>query len=172
MCEAMHKDAFTADTDVYGRMAGDTASVCGCMHSRERVCIDLRVSDDDGGGGGGGLASPPRLLSYAPRRRRRTNYSRRCVQTRRVSIGHRLTHGPTDRLHGTLGPWASALRGKWGHLTPLGKMDEKLKSENMQKKEQCSICFCYILGAIGADRCRERRYADHIFRYTSECAIW
>ena len=36
-----------------------------------------------------------------------------------------------------------------------GKMDEKLKSENMQKRA--------ILKAIGAGRCRERRYADHIF---------
>jgi len=31
-------------------------------------------------------------------------------------------------------PWASAHRGKWSQLTPPGKMDEKLKSENMQKK--------------------------------------
>jgi len=34
-------------------------------------------------------------------------------------------------------------------------MDEKLKSENMQKEQ--------FLRAIGADRCRERRYADHTF---------
>ena len=34
-------------------------------------------------------------------------------------------------------------------------MDEKLKSENMQKRA--------ILKAIRAGRCRERRYADHIF---------
>jgi len=27
------------------------------------------------------------------------------------------------------GTWASAHRGKWGQLTPCGKMDEKLKSE-------------------------------------------
>jgi len=26
-------------------------------------------------------------------------------------------------------------RGKWGQLTPPGKMDEKLKSENMQKEQ-------------------------------------
>jgi len=31
-------------------------------------------------------------------------------------------------------PWASAHRGKWGQLTPLEKMDEKLKSENMQER--------------------------------------
>jgi len=30
--------------------------------------------------------------------------------------------------------WASAHKGKWGQLTPLGKMGEKLKSENMQKR--------------------------------------
>ena len=44
---------------------------------------------------------------------------------------------------------------------PPAKMDEKLKSENMQKNS--FICLCYILRAIWAGRCRERRYADHIF---------
>ena len=40
-----------------------------------------------------------------------------------------------------LGSWASAHRGKWGQLTPW-KMDEKLKSENMQKR----AVFCvYII---------------------------
>jgi len=43
-----------------------------------------------------------------------------------------------------------------------GKMDEKLKSGNMQKKSSF-LCLCYILRAIRAGRCRERRYADHIF---------
>jgi len=57
--------------------------------------------------------------------------------------------------------WASAHRGKLGQLTP-GKMDENLKSENMQKKSSF-LCLCYILRAIRAGRCRERRYADHIF---------
>ena len=37
-------------------------------------------------------------------------------------------------------------------------MDEKLKSENMQKEQ--FLCF---LRAIRAGRCRERRYADHTF---------
>jgi len=36
-------------------------------------------------------------------------------------------------------------------------MDEKLQSENMQNS------FLNILRAIRAGRCRERRYADHIF---------
>jgi len=41
-------------------------------------------------------------------------------------------------------------------------MDEKLKRENMQKR---AVFYGYdnILRAIGAGRCRERRYADHIF---------
>jgi len=39
-------------------------------------------------------------------------------------------------------------------------MDEKLKSENMQKR---AVFYCHILRAIRAGRCRERRYADHIF---------
>ena len=61
------------------------------------------------------------------------------------------------------GPWASAHRGKWGQLssdTP-GKMDEKIKSENMQKR--AVLCLCYTLRAIRAGRCREQRCADHIF---------
>jgi len=40
-------------------------------------------------------------------------------------------------------------------------MDKKLKSENMQKSS--FLCLCYILKAIRPGRCRERRYADHIF---------
>ena len=43
-----------------------------------------------------------------------------------------------------------------------GKMDEKLKSENMQKKSSL-LCLCYILIAIRAGRCTEKHYADHIF---------
>ena len=46
-----------------------------------------------------------------------------------------------------------------GSADPLEKMDDKLKSENMQKR----ACLCYILRAIRAGRCRERRHADHIF---------
>ena len=41
-------------------------------------------------------------------------------------------------------------------------MDEKLKSENLQKKSSFQ-CLHYVLRAIRAGRCRERRYADHIF---------
>jgi len=57
-----------------------------------------------------------------------------------------------------------------GSDDPPGKIDEKLKSENMQKSS-----FLNILRAIRAGRLyyRERRYADHIFIhiYTSECTI-
>ena len=50
-----------------------------------------------------------------------------------------------------------------GSADPLPrKMDEKLKSDNTQKKSSF-LCLCYILRAIGAVRCRERRYTDHIF---------
>jgi len=41
-------------------------------------------------------------------------------------------------------------------------MDEKLKSENMQKRAVFYV-YAYILRAIAAGRCRERRYADNIF---------
>jgi len=37
--------------------------------------------------------------------------------------------------------WASAHRGKWDKLTPLEKMDEKLKSENMQKR---AVFYAYM----------------------------
>jgi len=50
--------------------------------------------------------------------------------------------------------------GQMGSANPLEKMDEKLKSENTQKSS--FLCLCYILRAIRAGRCRERRYADHI----------
>jgi len=49
-----------------------------------------------------------------------------------------------------------------GSADPPGKIDEKLKSKNMQKKSSF-LCLCYILRAIRAGRCREWRYADHIF---------
>ena len=48
-----------------------------------------------------------------------------------------------------------------GSADPPGKIDEKLNSENMQKR--ADIYVCYILRAIRAGRCRERRYADHMF---------
>ena len=51
--------------------------------------------------------------------------------------------------------------GANGVSWPPGKMAEKLKSENMQKSR--FLRLCYILRAIRAGRCRERRYADHIF---------
>jgi len=53
--------------------------------------------------------------------------------------------------------------GQMGSANPPGKIDEKLKSENMQQNKSSFLCLCYILRAIGAGRCRERRYADHIF---------
>jgi len=48
-------------------------------------------------------------------------------------------------------------------LLSLEKMDEKLKSENMQKSSfLCLIVYVIFLRAIRAGRCIERRYADHI----------
>jgi len=32
--------------------------------------------------------------------------------------------------------------GKWGHLTPWKKMDEKLKSENIQKR---AVFYVYVI---------------------------
>jgi len=55
-----------------------------------------------------------------------------------------------------ISPWASAHRGKWGQLTPW-KNAWKIKN----RKHKSS--FLNILSAVRAGRCRERRYADHIF---------
>jgi len=46
-----------------------------------------------------------------------------------------------------------------GQLTPLKKIDEKLKSENIL----IIMFMLYIFFALSAGRCRERRYADNIF---------
>jgi len=50
-----------------------------------------------------------------------------------------------------------------GSADPPGKMDEKLKSENMPKRAVFYVYVIIILRAIRPGRCRERRYADHIF---------
>jgi len=38
--------------------------------------------------------------------------------------------------------WASEHRGKWGQLNPPWKMDEKLKSENMQNR---AVFYVYVI---------------------------
>jgi len=69
-----------------------------------------------------------------------------------------------QKVGDTYSAWASAhKKGQMGSADPRGKwMKNKLKSENMQKKSSF-LCSWYILRAIRAGRCRERRYADHIF---------
>jgi len=58
--------------------------------------------------------------------------------------------------------WASAHRGNcMGSADPPGKMNEKSESETC-KKEQFSVFMLYFKSNQGG-RCRERRYADHIF---------
>ena len=66
--------------------------------------------------------------------------------------------------------WASAHRGKWGQLTP-GKMDEKLKSENMQKR---AVFYVYVIlweQSEQADVENGAMLTAYLFRYTSECTI-
>jgi len=59
--------------------------------------------------------------------------------------------------------WASAHRDKWGQLIPLEKWMKNKKAKTCKKSS--FLCFCYILIAIRAGRCRERRYADtYLFR--------
>jgi len=48
-----------------------------------------------------------------------------------------------------------------GSADSPGKMDEKLKSENMQKS---GVFYVYVIFESNqGGRCRERRCADHIF---------
>jgi len=55
-----------------------------------------------------------------------------------------------------------------------GKMDEKLKTENMQKRAVFK-CLCYILRAIRVGRLagveNGAMLTTYLFRYTSECTI-
>ena len=67
--------------------------------------------------------------------------------------------GVSRSLQRPISPWASAHWGKWGQLTPLLKNGLKIKKRKRAKKSS----FLNILIAIRAGRCRERRYADHIF---------
>jgi len=39
-------------------------------------------------------------------------------------------------------PWTSAHRGKWGQLTPTGKMDEKLKKREHAKR---AVFYVYVI---------------------------
>jgi len=52
--------------------------------------------------------------------------------------------------------------GQMGSADAPGKMDKKIKKRKHAKKSSF-LCVWYILRAIRAGRCRERRYADHIF---------
>ena len=58
-------------------------------------------------------------------------------------------------------PMGVRTRGKWGQLTPW-KNGWKIKNQKHAKKSSF-LCLRYILRAIRAGRCRERRYAGHIF---------
>ena len=80
-----------------------------------------------------------------------------------LKSGFRTSISPFCRQpHAHTHSWAFPHVGANGVSLPPGKMDEKLKSENMQKRAVFK-CLCYILRTIGAGRCREWRYADHIF---------
>jgi len=81
----------------------------------------------------------------------------RLLLFRNLACISRASVAPCLRLH----PWASAYRGKWGQLTPC-RNGRKIKKRK-HAKESSFLCLCYILSAIRTSRCRERRYADHIF---------
>ena len=69
--------------------------------------------------------------------------------------------------------WASAHRGKLGQLTPPWKNGWKIKKRKHAKKSSF-LCLCYIFRANRAGRCREGRYAGHIFiqiYFTMHCFV-
>ena len=51
--------------------------------------------------------------------------------------------------------------GQTGSADPLEKWMRNYKAKTCKKSS--FLCLCYILRAIRAGRCREWRYADHIF---------
>jgi len=57
-----------------------------------------------------------------------------------VSTGFGLKEAKDGVNSGRMSPWASAQR-QIGSADPPGKMDEKLKSKNMQKKNSF-LCLC------------------------------
>jgi len=58
-----------------------------------------------------------------------------------------------------------------GSADPHGKMDEKLKSENVQKTAvfYVYVIFCEQSGQAGVEN--GAMLTTHLFRYTSECTI-
>jgi len=61
--------------------------------------------------------------------------------------------------------------GQMGSADPPGKMDEKLKSENMQKT---AVFYVYVIfreqsGQAGVEN--GAMLTTHLFKYTSECTI-
>ena len=66
--------------------------------------------------------------------------------------------------------WASAHRGKLGQLTPW-KIDEKLNSENMQKRAGFYVYVIFWEQSGQADVENGSMLTTYLFRYTSECTI-
>ena len=106
---------------------------------------------------------PPTGCCWAPRGQQIstdccTALSSKCGQSHVDSFDVR---GWTQKF--LLMSWASAHRGKWDQPTPAPwKNGWKIKKQKHAEKRSF-LCLCYILRAIRAGRCRERRYADHIF---------
>jgi len=66
-----------------------------------------------------------------------------------------LNSTPALNISIPAGARASTHRGKWGQLTTLEKMDEKLKSENMQKRAVFYVITarCYASAVLAMGLC-------------------
>jgi len=61
--------------------------------------------------------------------------------------------------------------GQMGSADPHGKMDEKLKSENVQKREQFSMFMLYFEQSGQAGVENGAMMTTYLCRYSSECTI-
>ena len=125
------------------------ASLVGCARAKycdERVCVSLQNC-------GSSLRQfSPRVTDVRPRPGPYLEAGVAMIMFFYISglwttsYVHVMGHMETSRCRRRCSegwPWESVHRGKWGQLIPPGKMDEKLKNENMQK-EQFSMFMLYF----------------------------
>jgi len=126
-----------------------------CVRWPEKICDSATVRDWTNG-------SPRPNAEYRSLLFVEIHYSHQ-LRRRWLQIAYQCCHvgGPMHCRQTHERPHKGANGVSWP--PPLEK-GWKLNSENVQKSG--FLRLCYILRAIRAGRCRERRYADHIFNQT------